>query len=158
MKLDMWASRWGVSEIALDDLRKTFGLAQLEVVENDIQKSEAALVNLIRIEASKKGLRVWRNNVGAAQMPDGSFLRYGLANESGKMNTYIKSADLIGIRPVKIRSPMVGMTIGQFVSREVKASDWKYKGTDRERAQLRWIEVINGMGGDACFANQEGTL
>lgn len=158
MKLDMWASKWGVSDIALDDLRRTLGLAQLESVQTDVQKSEAALTNLIRLEASKKGLRIWRNNVGAVQMPNGNFIRYGLANESGKMNTFIKSADLIGIRPVKIRSPMVGMTIGQFVSREVKASDWKYTGTDRERAQLRWIEVITGMGGDACFANSEGTL
>lgn len=158
MKLEMWATRWGIPEVALEDLRRTLGLAQLEVVDNEIQKSEAALMNLIRIEASKKNLRLWRNNVGAAYMPDGSFLRYGLANESGKMNGYIKSADLIGIRPVKIRAPMVGMTIGQFVSREVKSSDWKYTGTDRERAQLRWIEVITGMGGDACFANHEGTL
>lgn len=158
MKLEMWATRWGVPEVAIEDLKKTLGLAQLDVVEDDIQKSEAALMNLIRIEASKKGLRVWRNNVGATYTPDGNFIRYGLANESGKMNTFIKSADLIGIRPVKIRPAMVGMTIGQFVSREVKASDWKYTGTDRERAQLRWIEVITGMGGDACFANHEGTL
>lgn len=158
MKLEMWATRWGIPEVAIEDLKKTLGLAQLDVVENDIQKSEAAIKTLIRIEASKKNLRLWVNNVGATHTPNGSFVRYGLANESGKMNTFIKSADLIGIRPVKIRQAMVGMTIGQFVSREVKASDWKYTGTDHERAQLRWIEVITGMGGDACFANHEGTL
>lgn len=158
MKLEIWATKWGVPQVAIDDLRKTFGLAKLDVIDNEIQKSEAALMNLIRVEASKKNCRLWRNNVGATHTPEGNFIRYGLANESGKMNGYIKSADLIGIRPVKIRPTMVGMTIGQFVSREVKSSDWKYTGTDRERAQLRWIEVITGMGGDACFATTEGTL
>jgi hypothetical protein len=53
---------------------------------------------------------------------------------------------------------MVGMTIGQFVSREIKGSDWKFTGNERETAQLRWIELITGMGGDACFATDEGTL
>jgi hypothetical protein len=158
MKLEIWATKWGIPKVAIEDLRKTFGLAKLDLVDCGIQKSEAALLNLIRIEASKKDCRLWRNNVGATYTPDGNFIRYGLANESGKMNGYIKSADLIGIKPVKIRSAMVGMTIGQFVSREIKSIDWKYSGTDRERAQLRWIEVISGMGGDACFANCEGTL
>lgn len=158
MKLEMWAVKWGIPNEAIEDLRKSLGLAKLDIIDNEIQKSEAALMNLIRIEASKKDCRLWRNNVGATYTPDGNFIRYGLANESGKMNGYIKSADLIGVRPVKIRPAMVGMTIGQFVSREIKASDWVYTGTDRERAQLRWIEVITGMGGDACFANREGTL
>lgn len=158
MKLEMWATRWGVPEVAIEDLRKILGLAKLELIDNDVNKSEAAIMNLIRIEASKKNCRLWRNNVGATYTKDGNFIRYGLANESGKMNGYIKSADLIGIKPIKIRNCMVGMTIGQFVSREIKASDWKYTGTDRERAQLRWIEVITGMGGDACFATNEGTL
>jgi hypothetical protein len=92
------------------------------------------------------------------QTEDGRWIRYGLANESGKMNNFIKSADLIGIRPIKIRETMVGMIIGQFVSREIKHSNWVYSGTEREIAQMRWVELITGLGGDACFATGEGTL
>ena len=159
MKLEAWARRWGIPDLAIEDLRKLFGMATLDVIQPDkIQKSEAAVLSLVRIEASKKGLKVFRNNVGATYTPKGDFIRYGLANESGKMNSFIKSADLIGIRPVKIRDHMVGMTIGQFVSREIKGSDWKFTGNERETAQLRWIELITGMGGDACFATDEGTL
>lgn len=158
MKLDAWAIRWGIPQVAIEDLRKTLGLAKLEVIETDVNKSEACVSNLIRIEASKKNCRLWRNNVGALQSVEGNWVRFGLANESKNMNGYIKSGDLIGIKPIKIRECMVGMTIGQFISREVKESNWKYSGTDRERAQLRWIEVITGMGGDACFATSEGTL
>jgi hypothetical protein len=46
---------------------------------------------------------------------------------------------------------MVGMTIGQFISREVKRPGWKYKGDLRERAQLKWMKIIVALGGDACF-------
>lgn len=121
--------------------------------------SEAAVINKVKLEASKKGIRIWRNNVGAVYSADTkSFIRFGLANESKPMNMHIKSGDLIGIRPVTITMDMVGKTIGQFVSREAKHGNWQYKGTEREIAQQRWIDLINSMGGDAAFANDEGTL
>ncbi len=120
---------------------------------------EAAVINKLKLEASTKGVRLWRNNVGAVYSNDTkTFIRFGLANESKQMNTVIKSGDLIGIRPVVITPEMVGRTIGQFVSREAKRSDWRWRGTDRETAQLNWIEMINSLGGDAAFAVGEGTL
>lgn len=123
-----------------------------------MRQSEAAIQNLIRLEATQKGCRLWRNNVGAAYMHDGNFLRYGLANDSAKINAVLKSADLIGIRPVTITQEMVGSVIGQFLSREIKASNWRYRGTDAEKAQLAWAELIVSMGGDAAFATKEGTI
>lgn len=120
--------------------------------------NEATTQNIVRLEASRKGCRLWRNNVGATYTKDGSFIRYGLANDSANVNREIKSADLIGIRPVLITPAMVGVTIGQFISREVKASNWRYTGNDRERAQLAWAELILSLGGDACFVVGEGTL
>lgn len=120
--------------------------------------NEAAVSVQVRLEASRLGLRLWRNNVGAGYMQDGSFLRWGLANDSAAVNAHLKSADLIGIRPVLITPQMVGTIIGRFVSREVKASNWRWRGTDREQAQLAWAELVNSLGGDAAFATGEGTL
>jgi hypothetical protein len=81
-----------------------------------------------------------------------------LANDSEKLNKVIKSGDLIGIRPIKITQNLVGYTIGQFVSREVKAANWRYSGDQRESAQLKWAELVIGLGGDAAFCNKVGTL
>jgi hypothetical protein len=158
MQLDIWAQRWNISHEALSELRKLFGAATDATVYTESVLSEAAMVNLVRLEASRKGCRLWRNNVGATYTAEGSFLRYGLANESSNVNSKFKSADLIGIRPVTVTLRDIGRTIGQFISREVKASGWRYAATEREVAQLRWAELIMAFGGDACFVNSEGTL
>jgi len=120
--------------------------------------SEAAVQALLRQEASRMGLRLWRNNVGAGVLADGSFIRWGLANDSKALNESIKSADLIGIRPLLITPDHVGTVVGQFVSREVKSPEWRWRGTDREKAQARWADLVNSLGGDACFATGVGTL
>jgi acyl-CoA-binding protein len=44
------------------------------------------------------------------------------------------------------------------VAREVKREGWKYKGSEAEKAQKRYIDLVNEMGGDACFANEVGTI
>jgi hypothetical protein len=157
MLINEWANRWGIPPEAIKDLQNTL-VSQTPDPKTQDGESEAAIQTRIRLEASRKGARLFRNNVGATYTEDGSFLRYGLANDSKQMNDHIKSHDLIGIRPVLIEPHHVGKIIGQFVSREVKAAGWKYRGTEREEAQLRWAILIASMGGDACFANGEGTL
>lgn len=119
--------------------------------ESDIQAK-------IRLEASKKGVKLWRNNVGALSDVNGRYVRYGLANESAQLNAVFKSSDLIGIRPVTITADMVGKTIGQFVAREVKTENWEFKGTPREKAQKAFMDLINALGGDAAFCTDEGSL
>lgn len=121
-------------------------------------RSETGLNETIRWEAAQLGIRLWRNNVGATYNQNGQFIRYGLANDSKQVNDVIKSSDLIGIKPVLITLEMVGKTIGQFICRETKRGGWKYSDTPRERAQLRWIELINSLGGDACFVNDKGSF
>ena len=123
-----------------------------------LNESESAVQVRVRLEASQKGCRLWRNNVGVLRDERGVPVRYGLANETKAMNQKIKSSDLIGIRPLVITQEMVGMTVGQFVAREIKAEGWKYTGTDREKAQLRFLELVLSLGGDAAFANSEGSL
>lgn len=121
-------------------------------------QSESAVLSDIRLEASERGARLWRNNVGATYTQRGDFIRYGLANDSKALNTALKSADLIGIRPVLITSEHVGSIIGQFISREIKHPGWRFNGTPRELAQLAWADLIMELGGDACFATSRGTL
>lgn len=160
MMLEEWAIQWGVPHAALMDLRARMGLhAALGQPQHEADgHSESWATAKVRMEASRKGVVLWRNNNGAGTLEDGSFLRWGLANDSKKVNEVLKSGDLIGIRPVAITPAHVGRTIGQFVSREMKPPGWTYKATEREVAQLEWANLIVSRGGDAGFATGEGTL
>lgn len=156
--LTQWAARHGVSQAALAELRVMMG------VDTDPAKctakagSEAAVQTAVRLEASRLGIRLWRNNVGAYRDETGRLIRYGLCNDSPQLNQRIKSHDLIGVRPVPITQKMVGHTIGQFITREIKRPDWVYTGTPHERAQLAFGELVISLGGDAAFASGEGSL
>lgn len=121
------------------------------LTESDIQA-------LVRKEASDLGGRLWRNNVGHCTDSRGNHIRYGLCNDSAQLNAVCKSSDLIGIRPVVITPGMVGSTVGVFVAREVKRQGWKYRGTDREKAQLAFLELVLSLGGDAAFCTGVGSL
>jgi hypothetical protein len=154
--LEAWAMRHHVGLDALVELRAL--LLPSDVGVAVAGASEAAIQTQVRLEASRLGGRLWRNNVGAGVLQDGSFIRWGLCNDSAQINKVVKSADLCGIMPVLITQEQVGQVFGRFVSREIKAAGWKYRGTDREVAQARWAEMINALGGDARFATGTGTL
>lgn len=159
MNLHEWAHRWNVPALALEDLRIQMGLdSAVPASLRGGGHNEDAVQVAVRFEAARKGLLVWRNNVGALKDERGRLVRYGLANDSANVNKKIKSGDLIGVRPVTITPQHVGQVIGQFVSRECKASEWFYTGADREAAQLAWANLVLSVGGDACFATREGTL
>jgi hypothetical protein len=153
-----WAIRHGVSHVALAELRQLMGVDKSTDVASDTGKSEAAVQTAVRLEASRVGARLWRQNVGACKDDTGRMIRYGLCNDSAALNKRIKSSDLVGIRPVIITPDMVGHTIGQFIAREIKKPSWHYTGTDREKAQLAFGELVISLGGDFAFANSEGTL
>lgn len=158
MNLNQWAIKWGVSAQALADLRHEMGMTSTMPESSSASTPEARVQSLIRLEASHKGVILWRNNVGATKDEYGNHIRYGLANDSQRMNASIKSSDLVGIRPLEITPQMVGATIGQFVSREVKRGGWQYSGTAREEAQLKWLNLILSLGGDAAFATDVGSI
>ena len=150
MNLHDWARKWGLSVECLRDLQITLGTytPPLAPEAPGVGKSEAWAQSALRIEASRKGVKLFRNNVGALADKTGRFVRYGLANDSAAQNEILKSGDLIGLRPTLI----AGHVYGIFVSREMKSPGWQYTGTEREVAQLNWINLINSCGGDAAFA------
>ena len=160
MTLHQWAARWGISGAAVADLQILFGMNGTDDAHLGANRSltESHVQTAVRLEAAAKGLLIWRNNVGALKDENGRVVRYGLANDSKAVNDRIKSGDLIGVRPLLVSSDMVGHVVGQFVSREVKAPGWHYSAQPREVAQLRWIELVASVGGDAKFCTGEGTL
>lgn len=157
MILYEWAIRHNIPVTAIKELEQMLGIADRPGVPMT-GLSEAAVQNNVRLEAGRKGVRLFRNNVGAMYDEQGNFVRFGLANESAQMNKTIKSADLIGIRSILVTPQMVGHRVGVFVSRETKRGDWRYAGDPDEVAQLNWLMLILSLGGDAAFANAEGTL
>lgn len=118
--------------------------------------SEAALQAKLRLEAAQRGAALWRNNSGACLDQNGRMIRYGLGNDSKKLNNVWKSADLIGITPTVVTPDMVGQTLGVFTAIEVKAPGWKFTGSDREQAQQRFLTDVTGLGGIGRFVANFG--
>lgn len=156
---DRWAADWSVPAAAVADLRRRVAEGMTPALTVKSGPLESAVQSAVRVEASRKGVLLMRNNVGAVRTPTG-FIRYGLANDSETINRVNKSSDLIGVRPVLITADHVGRTIGQLVCRECKRADWRFGQGDRERenAQLNFLLAMLAYGADACFASGEGTL
>jgi hypothetical protein len=145
-----WAIRHHVSFEAIAELRAMWGDAGGPSHVDDTLRghvSEAAIQSHCILEAPRRGLHLFRNNVGALKSEDGRMIRFGLANDSKRRNEIIKSGDLIGIGPG-----------GQFVSIECKRPGWTYSGQGREPAQLAWIQLVIAAGGRAKFVTDAGEL
>lgn len=153
MTLQEWANRWALPVEALHELQHVMINQATQPHGTETSEStESAVQQQIRMAACKRGARLWRNNSGAVTTDDGRHVRFGLGNDSKRMNTVIKSSDLIGVTPVIITDDHIGRTFGVFTSIEVKHPGWQYKNTDRESAQLNWINAIKNLGGFASFA------
>lgn len=92
------------------------------------------------VRAFEMGFKLWRNNSGVAR-EEHRHVRFGLGNDSPKINKRWKSSDLIGIGPQ-----------GRFLAVEMKKPGWKFSGKDeREIAQAAYINEVNTAGGIAFF-------
>jgi hypothetical protein len=138
--LAVWAARWGISPYAMTELMDALGAAAHPTIGDPVGTSEAAVQNAVRLEAARRGIMLWRNNVGAVKDERGVPIRFGLANDSPAVNKVCKSSDLIGISPQ-----------GQFLAYECKHAGWHYTGNDHEKAQLNYITLVNAKGGRAAF-------
>lgn len=159
VSLGAWAAKWSVPPEALAELRGIAHAAAPQPGADKSEQSEAWAQSAIRLEAARKGIYLWRNNVGAFQDPNTErWVRFGLANDSAPVNKRLKSSDLIGLRPFVIQPEHVGRLFGQFVAREVKEPGWTYRGDEREAAQQTFIHLVQTNGGDAAFATGPGSL
>jgi len=102
--------------------------------------SEAAIQQKIRLELSKAGAVIFRNNCGAYKDPKtGRFIQYGVGNPGG--------SDLIGWTPVVITPDMVGRKVAVFTACEVKTA-----GGRATEHQLNFIAQVLKAGGMAGIA------
>ncbi len=82
---------------------------------------------------------LFRNNVGARKLEDGTYLKYGVGGTGG--------SDLVGFKSVVVTEAMVGQRLAVFVAIEVKGP----KGTVSPE-QAHFIGVVAGAGGLAGVA------
>lgn len=105
-------------------------------------KTESQVINMVMLEASKRSIRLWRNNSGAFEDKTGRLVRFGLGNTSAKENKVMKSSDLIGVAPD-----------GRFVAIECKRPDWKWVLCERVEAQRNFIDLVKRLGGIGFFTD-----
>lgn len=156
IELRQWAVRHHVSLEALAELSGMLGA--IGAPAGEAGASEARVQSQVRLAAPSAGMRLWRNNVGALTDERGIPVRYGLANDTKKLNEQLKSSDLIGWRRLPITPAMVGGIVAQFVSFETKHGGWSYKGDQHEVAQQRWLTLVQADGGYARFVSDAGQL
>lgn len=146
-----WAQRNNVPRPVLDELLLVLGLNEPIASKTPViltYKTEVSVMQQVRLEATRRGARLFRNNVGVAT-EDGRVIRYGLCNESSQVNNVCKSSDLIGITPVVCGC---GQRYGVFTAYEVKKPTWKFLESDKRAvAQLNFVKLINSLGGIARF-------
>lgn len=157
--IDAWRQRWHLPHAALIELEAALSASSgLPTPISFGASPEAQASKEILVDASRHGVKLFRNNVGVLQDETGRPVRYGLANESPQMNQAIKSSDFIGWESVVIRPDHVGTCIARFVAREAKHGEWRYRGDKHETAQKRWLDMITLAGGNAKFATGYGSF
>lgn len=156
INLYQWAAKWSIPHLAVRDLREQLGT--FEADPGPSGRSEGAVQAAFRVEASKLGMRMWRNNNGVLEDRNGRPVRFGLNNDTPAQNKAMKSSDLIGIDPTPITTADLGQPRGQFCTFEVKEEGWHFTGTPRENAQLAWILHVQSLGGRGGFINRAGML
>lgn len=96
---------------------------------------EGDLIRRIMLDASERGVRLWRNNVGQLQDLHGRIVRYGVCNPGG--------ADLIGFSPSVIMPTDVGQRVAIFTAIEAKTG--RLKPTHEQESFLAAVERAGGI-------------
>lgn len=109
--------------------------------------NETATSSHVQVAAASLNILLMRNNVGVAVDETGRHIRYGLMNESKKVNDQFKSSDLIGVTPVLIGPQHVGRVMGIFTALETKRAGWTLRpGDTHAQAQIRFLDLVKRYG------------
>lgn len=150
-----WAKQWRVPDQAIAQLVPILAVPDAPVVPG----SEAAAQQEIRLSAPHHDMYLWRNNSGAFKNDSGRFVRFGLGNDSSKINAVMKSSDLIGFKRVLITPAHVGRLFAIFTAVECKPEGWHQIPSDkRAAAQGNYISLVNANGGLAAFMTHAASL
>lgn len=98
--------------------------------------SEQQVVQQVRATLSNGPVRLFRNNSGALQDRNGTWVKYGLA---------VGSSDLIGLKSVVVTADMVGSTVAVFVALEGKSATGRT--TKEQDAFLAMVRNAGGIAG-----------
>ena len=162
-QFDQWAARWPQAAAELVN-----AMADTEPTRLAAPASEARAQQEARMQAGRMGGVLWRNNVGATKAkevhvcPRCTFsfeevkppLRYGLCNDSEKLNAKVKSSDLIGIYPYVVQPQDVGRTLGLFWAVEVKAPGESINLRDeRQKGQASFGALVQRFNGRFEFSH-----
>lgn len=118
------------------------GAHDIDAVNRKQSKTPERKVNEeIRDTAKElRHVKLWRNNRGQVQLPNGGALRYGVGPNG--------ASDWIGFRTVEITADMVGQHFAQFVAVESKAPK---KNATQEQSDF--IDTVLEAGGIAGVAH-----
>jgi hypothetical protein len=148
LTIEQWALRWNIPAQAVAELL-ALPIPTAEIESDPAIRSESGVQAQLRVEAPRLSAHLWRNNSGAmTDAETGNHVRFGLGNDSKKINDVFKSSDLIGITPVEWH----GRLFGVFTAVEVKKPGWTKPSSQRDRAQKNFLDTITRCGGIATFA------
>ncbi len=105
------------------------------------KQAETGVLKAIQSLAGFQNCRLYRNDNGAYQAKNGSWISYGLGRGT---------SDLIGWRRVRITEEMVGKEIAQFVAIECKMPGNEKKASQEQK---NFVDLVNNEGGIACIAS-----
>ena len=155
-----WAVRHGVTMAALQELAGIFGMHGDHALPPEVKgTSEAAVQAAVRLEAARKGVRLFRNNVGVGWAGDAQkiqrdgnlyarrgdvLIRQGRPLHAGLCEG---SSDLIGWHTVEIVPEMIGQKIAVFVAIEGKSAVGRLRP-----AQVTFLDAVAAAGGVSTVA------
>lgn len=103
--------------------------------------NEQYILQQIRLEMSKRGVKLFRNQTGAFTDKDGRLVRFGLC---------VGGSDLIGWTPVTVTADMVGKRLAVFTAIEVKTP--KGKTSPEQTNFIDRVKIDGGIAGVARSA------
>lgn len=157
MTIYEWAQKHGYTAQALRELEMILNPAfpQGSVSAN---LSETDTQSRARLAIAEIGGSLMRNNSGAARDQNGRMVRYGLANDSKRINEEFKSHDLIGITPVQVQQHHIGRVFGVFTAYECKHPKWTKPESKRDKAQENFAKFVRAKGGISGFLTHESQI